>query len=175
MKTKTLLILLLSVCFTHQLPAQALTADFLFGIEADLNPPQLVGPVLRGTRVILLVKDSRIKSSQLSGSMLPGSGDWGLLVDSTTFKIDARTTIKTDDGALIYMTYSGFIHAEAQKLAMLLGGRANEVSPANYYFRINPVFETSSPKYAWLNHTLAIGIGRMPSAGKVTYQIYAIK
>ena len=26
-----------------------------------------------------------------------------------------------------------------------------EVDPADYYFRINPLFETASPKYEWLN------------------------
>lgn len=73
------------------------------------------------------------------------------------------------------MTYAGYIHTDAKKFAMILSGRSNELSPSEYYFRTNPVFETNSPKYAWLNHTLAIGIGRIPAAGKVAYRIYAIK
>ena len=104
-----------------------------------------------------------------------GGGDWGLVLDSTTFKLDVRATIETDDGALIYMTYSGYIHADSKKFAALLGGKGNELSPSDYYFRTNPVFETSSPKYAWLNHTIAVGVGHIPSPGKVAYKVYAIK
>jgi hypothetical protein len=116
-----------------------------------------------------------VKSPKLNGKILPGGGDWGLVLDSTTFKLDVRATIETDDGAIIYASYGGYIHTDAQKFALLLAGRGHEVSPSDYYFRTNPVFETSSPKYAWLNHTLAIGVGRIPAAGKVAYRVYAIK
>ena len=38
----------------------------------------------------------------------------------------------------------------------------------------NPVFATSSKKYEWLNHTIAVGVGKIIDGG-VTYKIYAIK
>ena len=53
-------------------------------------------------------------------------------------------------------------------------GKWDQVSPSDYYFRTNPVFETSSPKYAWLNHTIAVGVGRF-LPGKVAYRVFAIK
>lgn len=64
---------------------------------------------------------------------------------------------------------------DAKKFSALLAGKGDELNPSEYYFRINPVFETSSPKYAWLNHTIAVGVGRIPAAGKVAYRVYAIK
>lgn len=175
MKKLIFSIFILSLCFHQQLLAQELKSEFLFDMEADLNAPQAVGPVLTGTRIIFPVKEGFVKSEKINGKILAGGGDWGLVLDSTTFKLDVRATIETDDGALIYMTYSGYIHTDAKKFAMILSGKANELSPSDYYFRTNPVFETSSPKYAWLNHTVAIGIGRIPVAGKVAYRIYAIK
>lgn len=174
MKKIIFTIFFLSFCFHQQLFAQELKSEFLFDMEADLNAPQAVGPVLTGTRVIFIVNNGFVKSNRLNGKVLPGGGDWGLVVDSTTFKLDVRITIETDDGALIYVTYSGYIHTDAKKFATILGGKGNEVSPSDYYFRTNPVFETSSPKYAWLNHTVAIGVGRIPAPGKVAYRIYAI-
>jgi hypothetical protein len=47
-------------------------------------------------------------------------------------------------------------------------------SDGKYYFRTNPVFQTSSKKYSWLNHTIAVGVGKMIKGG-VAYRIYAIK
>jgi hypothetical protein len=175
MKKLIFSIFFLSFCFHQQLFAQELKSEFLFDMEADLNAPQAIGHVLTGTREIFIVNNGFVKSNKLNGKVLPGGGDWGLVVDSTTFKLDVRATIETDDGALIYLTYSGYIHTDAEKFAMLLGGKGNELSPSEYYFRTNPVFETSSPKYAWLNHTVAVGVGRIPAPHKVANRIYAIK
>jgi hypothetical protein len=164
-----------SCCFHQHIFAQELKSELLFDFEADLEPPLVVGPVLTGTRIIFVAKSGIVKSSKINGKLLPGGGDWGLVVDSTTFKLDVRATLETDDGALIYITYAGYIHTKAKKFATLLSGKWGELSPSEYYFRTNPVFETSSPKYAWLNHTVAVGIGQLPAPGKVAYRVYAIK
>jgi len=162
------------ICFYQPLSAQELKSEFLFDLEAELNPPQVVGPVLTGTRIIFPVKSGIIKSQKLNGKILPGGGDWGLVVDSTTFKLDVRVTIETDDGAIIFITYSGYVHTDAKKFTKILEGKWDELTPSDYYFRTNPVFETGSPKYAWLNHTIAVGVGRF-LPGKVAYRVFAIK
>ena len=58
-----------------------------------------------------------------------------------TLALDLRVTLETDDGALIYMTFTGIRH------------------DATHYFRTAPLFETASEKYGYLNRLLAIGIG----------------
>jgi Protein of unknown function (DUF3237) len=155
--------------------AQELKSEFLFDLDIDLNPPQAVGPVLKGTRLIFPFKDGFVKSDKINGKTLECSGDWGIVIDSTTFKVDVRATIETDDGALIYMTYSGYNHANTKNFAMISAGKGSDLSLSDYYFRTSVSFETSSPKYTWLNHTVAIGVGRFPAPGKVAYRIYAIK
>ena len=173
--------ILLALCsfvaltLTQGLSAQQLESEFLFELEADLNPPQVVGPVLTGQRSVYLVSKGSVKGSKVSGKILPGGGDWGLLVGPNTFKLDVRLVIETDDGALIYMTYGGYIHAEPKTFAALFSEKGGQVPASDFYFRSNPVFETSSPKYAWLNHTLAIGVGSIPAQGKVAYRVYQIK
>jgi hypothetical protein len=44
----------------------------------------------------------------MNGKILKSGAEWGLVLDFTTFKVDVRTTIRTDDEALIYITYSGY-------------------------------------------------------------------
>jgi uncharacterized protein DUF3237 len=162
--------------FSHQeIFAQELKSEFLFGLEIELNPPQLVGPVLKGTRLISPFKNGLVKSDKINGKLVECSGDWGLIIDSTTFKVDSRATIETDDGALIYITYSGYSHSNAKTAALIGAGKGGELSPSDYYFRTSVSFETGSPKYAWLNYVVAIGVGRFPAAGKVAFRIYAIK
>ena len=161
---------------SHQrIVAQELKSEFLFDLDIDVNPPQVVGPVLKGTRLIFPFKDGFVKSDKINGKLVECGGDWGLVLDSTTFKVDVRATIETNDGALIYMTYSGYNHANATSFAMISAGKGGELSPSDYYFRTSVSFETGSTKYAWLNHTVAVGLGRFPAPGKVAYRIYAIK
>jgi len=130
---------------------------------------------MKGTRVIFPFKDGSVKSDKINGKLLDGGVDWGLIPDSATFKVAVRTTIKTDDESLIYMTYSGYNHASAKNFAMISAGKGGELAVSDYYFRTAVFFETSSPKYAWLNHTVAVAVGRFTAPGKVAYRIYAIK
>ena len=175
MKKIILSVFICSLFFHQKLFAQELKSEFLFDLEIDVNPPQVVGPVLKGTRLIFPFRDGFVKSDKINGKIAECGGDWGLVLDSTTFKVDVRATIETDDSALIYMTYAGYDHANAKSFAMISAGKGGELSPSDYYFRTSVSFETSSPRYAWLNHIVGIGVGRFPAAGKVAYRIYAIK
>ena len=172
---KAICILLIGACSLDITIAQELKSEVLFDLEAELFAPQAVGPVPTGTRVIFPAKSGVIKGQKLNGKILQGGGDWGLVVDSNTFKLDVRATVETDDGALIYITYGGYVHTDAKRFASIMQGQWDGLNPADYYFRTNPVFETGSPKYAWLNHTVAVGVGRFIPGGKVAYRVFAIK
>jgi hypothetical protein len=47
------------------------------------------------------------------------------------------------------------------------------VDPESYYFRMNPMFETSSPKYDWMNRIIAIGTGHRLADGPL-YSIFEV-
>jgi Protein of unknown function (DUF3237) len=45
--------------------------------------------------------------------------------------------------------------------------------PRSYYFRMNPMCETSAPKYDWMNSIIAIGTGyRLPD--RPIYSIFEV-
>src|ERR1700704_2809462 len=111
--------------FHQQLFAQELKSEFLFDLDINLNPPQVVGPVLKGTRLIFPFKDGLVKGDKINGKIIESGADWGLLLDSTTFKVDVRATIQTDDSALIFLTYSGYNHASVKNRAMISAGRGS--------------------------------------------------
>ncbi len=168
-------LIICSLFFQQRTFAQELRSDLLFDLVIDLKPPQVVGPVLKGTRLISPFRDGFVKGDKINGKIVECGGDWGLIIDSTTFKVDSRATIETDDGALIYIAYSGYSHSTAKVAALIGAGKGGELSPSDYYFRTSVSFETGSPRYAWLNHTIAIGVGSFPAAGKVAFRMYAIK
>lgn len=139
-------------------------------MELDLP---IISPVIAGSKIIYPITDG-IVSGNIAGRVLALGGDFGTVINATTFKLDVRLVIQTLDSAMIYTTYTGYFYADEETYKLIESGKASEVDPSKYYIRINPVFETTSPKYDWLNHTIAIGTGTLTKTG-VIYKIYAIK
>jgi hypothetical protein len=145
--------------------------DLIFDMHADLEPPQVVGPTPQGMRQIFVVKDGSVEGPRMKGKILAGGGDWALIRSDGAVQLDVRATIQTDDGALIYATYGGLIVAEPATFGRLL--QAEDVPLSDYYFYINPMFQTASPQYAWLNQLIAVGRGKVVPGG-VEYRVWAI-
>ena len=85
--------------------------------------------------------------------------------------LDVRMTLKTDDDALIFMTYRGIRHSTPEVAKQLASGET--VDPSQYYFRTSPVFETASDKYEWLNNIICVAVGER-LASEVRYRVYEI-
>jgi Protein of unknown function (DUF3237) len=111
-----------------------------------------------GKRVIYIAKGGNFEGPKMKGKVRPAGGDWVLRLDSATTKLDVKLLLETDDGQLISNAYTGIV-------------RNN--SDGTTYWRITPIFETSSKKYEWLNYILAVGIGKLGKGG-VGYEVYAI-
>lgn len=115
---------------------------------------------------------------QLSGEVLSGGGDWSEggedgSGDALTL-IDVRSTWRTSDGALIHVTYSGRLVIPTDALADFRDpARVEALAADRYHFRIQPLFEASDPRYAWLNRQVAVGFGQRTAAG-VRYRIFAV-
>lgn len=140
------------------------TIDFdvaggVFGIGVSPFGEQRMGYVTGG----------RFAGPRLSGTVLPGGGNWprtGRLGDATVGTFDARAVLRTDDGALIYMTYTGrSLIPDDVRAEFADPARAALVDAGRYYLRIAPVFETADARYAWLNGVLAVGRGERTDAG----------
>jgi len=131
-----------------------------------------VGVTPGGHRCIVRVEGGAFAGPRLRGDILPGGGDWVLERSDGSRRLDVRVTLRTDDGALIYAQYGGIFHTSAEIFQQLTSGEA--VDDSAYYFRTAPVFETASPRYAWLNRLLAIAYGQR-TATRVTYSVDAVR
>jgi Protein of unknown function (DUF3237) len=96
------------------------------------------------------------EGERLSGEVVSGN-DWQVL--------------RTTDGALIVMTYQCLRAGPPSVLERLDKGEA--VDPRSYYFRMNPLFETSAPRYDWINRIIAVGVGHRLPDGPI-YNIFEV-
>jgi hypothetical protein len=144
----------------------------LFDIRISLHPLQELGSTPNGRRRIAPVSGGSFEGERLKGMVLPhAGGDWVLIRPDDSLALDVRLTLKTDDEALIYMTYRGVRHGPAAVMARL--ARGERVDPAQYYFRTAPMFETASERYAWMNNIVSVGVGERLADG-VRYRVFEI-
>lgn len=140
------------------MPESALPVEFLFTLTANTSQATTIPNGPQWTRAIVGVTGGSFDGPKLKGTIVPNSGcDWVTVRADGSFKLDVRITLQTDDGAAIYMAYSGIGVRGENGLAL----------------RTAPVFETGDERYAWLNSVQAVGTGSS-GGGIVTYDIYAL-
>ena len=144
----------------------------LMHINVTLEPVRDLGDTPLGRRRIIGISGGRFSGPRLQGQVLPGGADWQLIRADGVAYLDARYTLETADGALIYVNNKGYRHGPKEAMARL--SRGEEVDPALIYTRTTPWFETSDARYAWLNRTVCIASGvRRPAA--VEFEVYEVK
>src|SRR5258708_5124970 len=146
-----------------------MVSRLLMTLQVVVPPPQKLGAVPHGTRLIAPIASGTFEGPRMRGKVLPGGADWLLLRSDGVLELDLRITLETDDGALIFMTSLGLRHGPPEVLAAL--ARGESVDPSKYYFRTAARFETSAPQYAFLNRLIAISSGdRRPNGPVYTFE-----
>ena len=136
-------------------------------------PPWELGPTSPlGRRRIIPITGGRFHGPLLKGEILDNGADWQVVTGEGVAIIDTRYLLRLEDGALAYLQTRGFRHGPAEVIAAL--ARGEEVDPARYYFRVTLQFETASPNFGWLNHTLALG-SALRRSDAVVYDAYVVR
>jgi hypothetical protein len=144
----------------------------MFVMRLEVKPPLVVGPVIpEGYRRIGVIPGGSFEGERLSGKVLDGGSDWQTVRREGAVILNVRLVLRTNDDALICMTYSGVRHGSSDVIAKIDRGEA--VDPASYYFRVNPMFQTAAPQYDWVNHVVAVGVGHRFADGPV-YSIFEV-
>jgi len=143
----------------------------LFTIKLLTDKPQVLGRTPAGERRIVAVTGGSFEGPRLRGTVEPGGSDWIIGRPDGSLRLDVRLSLRTDDGALIGMTYAGYRHGPAEVIERL--NRGETVDPSLYYFRTVPLFETGAPTYAWLNNVVAVALGHRPPEGPV-YRVFEV-
>jgi hypothetical protein len=144
----------------------------LMTLKLAVSGMQVIGEGPAGNRRIGLVAGGTFEGPKLRGSVLPSGTDWIAQRADGVTTLDVRLVLETDDKATIGLQYRGLRHGPADVMAKVNGGEF--VDPSLYYFRTVVTFETSAPKYAWLNKVFGVGTGSRPPEGPV-YDIFEVE
>jgi len=149
-----------------------LNLQHLFKAEISLAAAQELGATPQGRRRIIGITGGRFAGERLSGRVLPGGADWQVIRADGVADLDARYSLETSDGALIYVRNRGYRHGPAEVLRKLSAGE--EVDPSLYYMRTTPRFETGDARYAWLNRIVCVATGARRAAA-VELDVFEVK
>ena len=143
----------------------------LMKLIVRVDAPIAIGKALTGTRTIYNATGGEFEGDRLSGDVLPGGGEWFLQNDEGLGQPDVRLLLQTQDGAHIYLRYSGVLDFNETVAAAIAEGRSTQFGENLFLTQVR--FECSDPRYAWLSKTIAVGEGRMhPDC--VEYAIYEV-
>ena len=146
--------------------------EFVFEVRAKVADPIVIGQVPDGTRRIIEILEGTFEGPKIKGKLLPGGADWQIIRQDGFTEVDARYTLRTDKGDLIYVSNIGIRHAPPEILRRLNAGE--EVDQSQIYFRAVPKFETAAPDLKWLMRSIFICTGeRRPN--DVAIRFYRVR
>ncbi len=121
----------------------------LVDLDIVLADPIVVGDGPRGHRLVHEIVEARMTGERLNAvGVGNAAADW-VLISGRRAVLDVRATFRTDDGAIVLVTYGGRVD--------FVGTDVTE--PGAIY--VAPTFETGDERYAWLNSVQAVGKGRL--------------
>ena len=144
--------------------------EFIFDAQVTVGAPLDLGDVGKGGRRIVPITGGEFSGPDIRGSVLSGA-DWQVLRSDGTAELEARYTLRTDDGALIAVRNLALRHGPPDVMQALAAGQP--VEPGLYYFRGAVSFETSAARYAWLTKHIIICTGHREPA-RVVLRFYKV-
>ena len=85
-------------------------------LGVQLQPPIAVGTGCAGTRVIFEVASVQVKGDRLRAEMTgAAAADWQLIGPEGTATLDVRATLRTGDGAIIFVQFNGKSPSDASQ------------------------------------------------------------
>lgn len=132
--------------------------EYLGTLTVETGTRTVVENGPQGTRTVVQMAGGRFEGPRVKATVLIPAGDWITNRADGSYRLDVRFTLKTDDGALILVTYNGIGQTTATGASL----------------RATPLFETGDARYTWLTRLQAIAIGERAGTA-VTYDVYALK
>jgi len=132
--------------------------EYLGSMQVQTGTRTVVENGPQGTRTIVQIVGGRFEGPRLKASVQIPAGDWITNRADGSYRLDVRLTLKTDDGALILVTYNGI----------------GQTTSAGASLRAAPLFETGDSRYTWLTKLQAVAVGERVGTD-VKYNVYALK
>lgn len=126
-----------------------------------------------GERLCWQIVAGTLVGPRINARIATSGTDWMRIGPDGVRRQDLRAQLVTDDDVTILLQYdTGLIRASDRFLRALKDG--SETTWSDQYMRMVPEFIVGCEKYAWLNHSLFLGEGRLSGRNEIEYSIYRV-
>lgn len=143
--------------------------EFTFHLVTGDQFPVGEGPF--GVRLVVAVTGGWARGERITGRLVGPSADWVVVGSDGYGQIDVRTQLRTDDGADLFLHYTGSL--EMNEALMSASTRQGETAHDDQYWYMHLRIESGAAQYQWVNRTLFVGHGRLTSDGP-EYEVYRL-
>jgi hypothetical protein len=127
-------------------------------MTAVLEKPFVLDGTPSGGKWIFEVSSATFEGERVRAKLKGhAAADWLTVGSDGTGTLDVRALMETDDGALVFVQYSG-------RVDVSVGGPTYAT----------PRFETGDDRYRWLNKIQAVGKGIL-KGDTLTYELYELR
>lgn len=155
-----------------QQSAPAPELEYAFTVKVDVAPPVEMGSADGGRKRFIAITGGTVSGPALTGTVLPGGGDWQVIEEGGLTRLEARYFLKSADGTVIEVTNIGVRVASPEVTDRL--AKLQIVDPSEYYFRTTPIFNVTNGAHAWLRRSTFVARGiRKPD--RVLIDVYRVK
>ena len=116
----------------------------------EVDPPIQFGKTPTGQRSQSDIRSAVFEGERLRATLAGSASDW-LILAGDIGTIDVRMPLRTHDGALIGLRYTG---------------RLDVSDPINRVSRVAAIFDTGDERYRWLTRLQAVGKSRLERHGQ---------
>ena len=142
-----------------------------FSYTATLDAPLPVGVAPTGMRMVVPVSGGTATGDRISGTFVGPGADWIVVGADGYGTVDVRAQLQTDDGACIFVSYTGVLEMNDAVNAAVADGAGT--AHDDQYFRTAVRLECGDERYAWVNRTLFVGRGHLVPGG-VGYDVFRV-
>ncbi|WP_250008272.1 DUF3237 domain-containing protein [Actinoplanes sp. M2I2] len=143
-----------------------------FRLTIAVTPPIVVGDTPLGHRQVIGSSGGTVRGARVSGRLNPGGGDWLLVTGDGFAHPDVRHTVRTDDGAELYLYGKGLIEMNEATRGAIGGGAPTGFDDA--YLRVALTVESGDPRYSWVNRALFLAEGRIQPGPAIEYVVHQV-
>ena len=146
--------------------------NHLCSYDATINPEfEVIGPTPEGLRINVYITGGEVSGAKLNGGIRPVGADWLTIRPDGIGLLNVRTTMETDDGALIYLAYQGVAELGEDGYERFVQGNP----PTRFPLKCAARLLCSDPAYQWVNRLQCINIGEADlQSSIVSYKVYAL-
>jgi hypothetical protein len=141
---------------------------FSYFVGTEVTPIPL-GELPEGFRVTVVNDVLKVAGPRITGTMLPGGGDWMTVRRDGIALLDVRNIIETEDGARILYRYGGIGELGPDGYERMRSGQ-----PPQGILWGAPVMSTGDSRYAWCNRRQFVVRGEIVPGEVTEMRVYAL-